>query len=105
MCTIEQIQTGVINYVEQEIASKAVGLKKFAIYFILPTIKDKTAEYIMQFKPMFPELVDSKNNVDLDALYNYGKSAIQKSGQFEFMGIIFNETDVDKLYDYIKRAY
>ena len=59
----------------------------------------------MQFKPMFPELVDSKNNVDLDALYNHGKSAIQKSGQFEFMGIIFNETDVDKLYDYIKRAY
>ena len=105
MYTIEQIQNGVVKYVEQELASKAVGVKKFAIYFILPTIKTKTVGYIQQFKPIFPEFFDSNGNVDLDKVYNQSKDAIRNSGQFEFAGIIFNETDIDRLYVSIKGDY
>lgn len=100
--TIEQIQNGVLRYVEQELASKAVGIRKFGIYFIMPTIKRTVAEYIHKFRGLMPDIIDDKLNINLDQLYNQSKDAIKQSGQFEFMGVIFNEADVDSLYNYIK---
>jgi hypothetical protein len=99
---IQQIQNGIIGYVENEIASKAVGVKKFGIYFMLPIIKKTVYNYIAKAYDIMPDLFDENKNIKIDDVYNYAKSAIQKSGQFEFAGIIFNETDVDKLYSYIK---
>jgi hypothetical protein len=98
---VEQVQNGVINFVEKEIASKAVGIKKFGIYFMLPTIKSKVSTYLFSIKDFMPELFDENNNIEISEVYNFAKDAIKKSGQFEFMGIIFNETDIDKLYAYI----
>ena len=43
----EQIQIGVTNFIEQEIAAKAVGFQKFATYFVLPKI-NKVIEHYMQ---------------------------------------------------------
>lgn len=45
-----------------------------------------------------------RSYVDLDQLYNRSKTAIAKSGQIELAGIIFNETDIDKLYSYIRNT-
>ena len=101
---IEQIQNGVINFIEKEIASKAVGLKKFGVYFFMPIIKTKVAGYLLNAKELMPELFDENNNVNVDKVYNMAKEAIKKSGQFEYLGIIFNETDVDKLYSYIRQT-
>ena len=102
MVNLEQIQAGVMTFIDREIGSKTVGVKKFGIYFIMPTIKKTIGNYVLKFKGYMPDLFDENNNVDLDAVYNMAKEAIKKSGQFEFMGIIFNETDIDKLYSYIK---
>ena len=99
---VEQVQAGVLNFIEKEIASKAVGVKKFGIYFLLPTIKNKVVTYLSSVKGLVPELFDENNNIEIDKVYGFAKDAIKKSGQFEFMGIIFNETDVDKLYSYIR---
>ena len=102
MVNLEQIQMGILGFVEKEIASKATGFKKFGIYFMLPTIKKSVVDYLVKMKSFMPDLFDENSNVDLDQFYNLAKDAIKKSGQFEFMGIIFNETDIDKLYSYIK---
>lgn len=102
MVNLEQVQSGVFNFIDREIGTKATGFKKFSVYFLAPTIKNKIANYLITMKEFIPELFDENNNVDIDVLYNMGKDAIKKSGQFEFMGIIFNETDIDKLYSYIK---
>lgn len=99
---LEQMQIGVIDFVEKEIASKAVGFKKFGVYFLMPTIKKSVADYMNKIKKFMPELFDENNNVKIDEFYNTAKDAVRKSGQFEFMGIIFNETDIDKLYSYIR---
>jgi hypothetical protein len=48
------------------------------------------------------DLFDEQHFINVDALYNYAKDAIQKSGQFETMGIIFTENDIDKLYSIIR---
>jgi hypothetical protein len=101
---MEQIQMGVTNFIENEIAKKAVGFNKFATYFALPIINKKITKYLNDFStnPLTKEMFDENKNLDLNAVYNMAKSAVQKSGQFVFYGIMFNENDIDKLYTYIK---
>ena len=101
LVSTEQIQRGVRAYVEREIASQATGFKKFAVYFIIPQLDRYTADYINKFKNILPDMFDSTGMVDIDKAYNYAKSAIRQSGSFELMGIIFNESDIDKLNSYI----
>lgn len=105
---LEQVQIGLINYAENEIAKKAVGFQKFAIYFGMFALKDKISKTLLKFKdnPIIKEIVifDDDNNIDIDLMYNYAKEAVKHSGQFTAMGIIFNETDIDKLYEYIKNT-
>jgi hypothetical protein len=100
----QQIQLGVTNFIENEIAKKAVGFNKFAVYFAMPVINKKLTSYIDAFSsnPLTKDLFDENNNVDLDAIYNMAKNAVQKSGQFVYYGIMFNENDIDKLYTYIR---
>ena len=101
VASIEQVQRGVREYVEREIASQAVGFKKFAVYFILPQLDKYTSDYLTKLHAIMPEMFDGTNNIHLNAFYNNAKAAIKQTGTFEFMGIIFNETDIDKLYNYI----
>ena len=104
--SIRQFQKGVVNYIEQEIASKAVGLRKFMVYFIIPSINDKIPDLLTKFKSndIFNNYFVDDNTINLDEMYNSAKTAIRQTGQIEYLGILFNETDVDKLYSYIKNT-
>jgi hypothetical protein len=104
MYTIEQVQRGLTNYIEAEIAPKATGVRKFGVYFMLPYINNKVVEYVNEFKTFMPDIIDADNNINLDLLYSTSKSAVHRSGQFEFIGLIFNESDFDKLYTYIRQT-
>lgn len=106
MVNVQQIQMGVTKYVEAEIATKATGFTKFATYFVLPKLSVKVVDLINQYKtnPIAKDYFDADGNVDLDSIYNTAKTAIAHSGQFTLYGIIFNETDIDKLYNYIKNT-
>lgn len=101
-----QIQIGITNFIEQEVAAKAVGFQKFATYFILPKINGIVANYINNLKgnEFLKDLFSESGNVDIDALYNMCKKAIQKSGSFEIFGVILGETDIDKIYSYIRNT-
>jgi hypothetical protein len=100
----EQVQLGVSNYVENEICKKAVGVNKFITYMAMPIINKKIAHYIndLSSNELISELFDENKNIELDTIYNMAKNAIKKSGQFVMYGIVFNETDIDKLYNYIR---
>ena len=100
----QQVQTGVNNFIENEIAKKAVGFNKFATYFAMPIIDKKITKYLEDFanNPLTKDMFDENHNIDLDTIYNMAKKAVQKSGQFVYYGIMFNENDIDKLYTYIR---
>ena len=100
----DQIQNGIVKYINTEIGSKATGVTKFATYFAMPIVLKKANQFIDGFSTneLTKELFDENKNLNIDEVYNMGKQAIQKSGQFTYMGMIFNETDLDKLYNYIK---
>jgi hypothetical protein len=50
MVTVQQIEKGIQRYVENEIAQKAVGVQKFATYFLLPQIPKKFEELYAKYK-------------------------------------------------------
>lgn len=100
----EQIKIGVNNFIENELGKKATGFNKFAVYFMMPIIDKKIESYVNSFSQneLIKDMFDENGNVDLDRVYNMGKDAIRKSGQFQLYGIIFTETDIDKLYSSIR---
>lgn len=102
----EQIQLGVVNFIENEIAKKATGANKFFVYFAMPVVAKKIPSYVENFSTnqFTADMFDENKNVDLDKVYSMAKEAIKKSGQFVLYGIIFNENDIDKLYAYIKQT-
>ena len=104
--TIQQVERGVCNYIEEEIAKKSTGALKFGVYFMLPTIQKKMRTLIQQFQTneLTKDFFGDNGNLNLDMVYNNAKSAIQKSGQIEMYGVILNESDVDKLYNYIRET-
>ena len=99
-----QVLVGTTNFIENELAKKAVGENKFMIYFAMPIINKKIVQYMDTYSndPLTKDMFDENNNVDIDTVYNMAKTAVQKSGQFTLYGIIFNENDIDRLYAYIK---
>lgn len=102
--TIEQIQNAIIKFIDLEIGAKATGFTKFSVYFMLPKISNIVNNSISKYKdnPLFKDYIDATGHVKVDDLYNSAKVAISKSGQFTMYGLIFNESDIDKLYEYIK---
>jgi hypothetical protein len=101
---IEQVKLGVLNFVEREIATKAVGAQKFLTYMALPIVGATVEKYAKSFheNPATVTFFDENGAVDIDMLYNMAKEAVRKSGQFAVYGVILGESDIDKLYHYIK---
>lgn len=100
----DQIQNGITRYIDAEIGSKATGGAKFITYFAMPIVIKKANQIVDAFSTneLTKDLFDANKNINLDEVYNMAKNAVQKSGQFTYMGMIFNETDIDKLYSYIR---
>ena len=102
---IEQAQRAIETYFNQEILSKAVGFKKFTTALAYGMFKDRISKILTTLATnnlvKMTEVVDDNQLIDIELLYRNAKEAIQRSGQFEVMGIIFTESDVDKLYSII----
>lgn len=89
--SINEVEERVLKYIDNEIGSKAVGLQKFMTYFVTFTYKNK-----------IKALADANGNIDIDTLYTNAKEAVRRTGQFTVANIIFNETDIDILYNYLR---
>lgn len=100
--TIEQLSNAVMQYFESEIYTKAVGFKKFTLGAAYVLYRPKLPGVIVNLlnNPLIKmlDIVDENGLIDLDKLYSAGKESIRKSGQFEIAGILFNESDIDRLY-------
>ncbi len=100
----EQIHKGLHSYIDKELVAKAGQGKKFLILLVEPLIKGTVNNYIETYSnaPLTKELFDENKNVNLDMLYDMAKNAMSKSGSITMYGIVFDGTDVTKLYSYIK---
>lgn len=100
----EQIQIGAKKFIFNDLALKGNSIDRFLVYFLEPFITSEIPAYVKKFSDNFflKNMFDENKNLDLEKCYNYAKNAIQKSGQIFIEGFPFTETDIDKLYAYIK---
>lgn len=103
-----QVKEGLISYVQNEIIHKAEGHMKFVLYTAVALMVPKLDEMYHQYKkhPVIEALglISENDEIDVGALYQAMKDAMHKLGKVEFMGIIFNASDVETLYKYIIQA-
>lgn len=102
----EQVKNGIIKYVDAEIGAKSEGAAKFLVYFVLPSIPKKVTDYLgtMRSSGVFNDVFDENGNVELDAFRERAREAMQKCVSVEVMGLAFRESDIDALYEYIRRG-
>lgn len=103
---LSQIQIGIANYIQAEIADKANGIKKFTVYagtFLILAKMEKITSSLTQ-NPLIIQLgiIDENGDIDIDTLEDVMRKAMEKTGKFEFMGIIFNGEDINSLFRHIK---
>lgn len=87
------------QYLEQELVPKADGLRKVMLYMAIPVVGGQAQQMLDKYKPALSALgaLTDDGMIDLDVLYPRLKDAVHKAGKVPVMGIIFDESDVDKL--------
>lgn len=103
---IDQIKRGISMYFEEEICRKAVGPGQFFAYFALPSIPKLVEEKVKQFieSPLAADLVAEGGLVDLDTVRARAHEAMGKVGCVELMGFRLDASDIDNMYEFIRRA-
>ena len=56
----QQVQVGIANFIENEIAKKAVGANNFIVYFALPIINKKVTQTKIKTSALF--IINMKNS-------------------------------------------
>ena len=106
--TFDRVKNGMMKYIQEEIAEKAPAHMKFLIYTgtFLGTSKIENIFEKMKDNVIIQSLdiIDEDNEIDIETVYEAARKAMNKMGSVEYLGIRFNESDVDCLYNHIKRS-
>ena len=102
---LQQLQTGLSNYMDAEIISKAGSWDKLKLGFIKGRLVKQLPNMLNDLKQnfLFKDLFVN-DMLDIEEVYSSAKSTIATTGNFKIGDIIFNETDIDRLYNYIINA-
>lgn len=89
------VHTNKMTSVEQFIFGMKVGIFKRSLPKVINTYLNTNQMKLLG--------VVTDEGVDLDILYNAALDSIHKTGVVEYNGLRFDESDVEKLYDILKR--
>lgn len=93
------------KYLEQELIPQSDGIRKVVLYMAIPVLGSQAQQMLEQYKPAIKALgaMTEDGMIDLDVLYPRLKDAVHRAGKVPVMGVIFDETDVDKLHAIAKQ--
>ena len=93
------------KYLEQELIPQRDGIRKVVLYMAIPVLGSQAQQMLEQYKPAIKALgaMTEDGMIDLDVLYPRLKDAVHRAGKVPVMGVIFDETDVDKLHAIAKQ--
>ena len=95
-------------YAEEELAAKANGVAKFAMYFLITSLYDhpeKTVGALLS-NPFIgmTDLVNGDGTIKGDELYKAARTAMEKARSITISGITFSIPDIDKIYSILQRS-
>lgn len=110
MVNLAQVQAGLNQYIAQEFLSKMTGWQKWVFGASAAMLNSNIANVFNQLKEnglvKMLGVIDQNDNIDLDKLYAaFKEQARQSSITFDLPVVgatTLNESDVDKLYSFIK---
>ena len=112
MYKFDKVIKGVMNYIDNEILIKINGWQKWVVGSGAGMLMNNTSELFNSLKNneliKILNIIDADNNVNVLKLYEEIKKQAQKGPvdvNIPMIGTLtLNESDVDKIYSYIKTA-
>ena len=104
MVGYEQIRKGIVNYINRDLvplAPKAIGIGLAAF---APMVAEAKLKEVMAHPLLSGTGLIDGNSVDIDRIVQLLKPAADGKWPIEMFGFTFTESDLDKLYRYIKEA-
>jgi hypothetical protein len=104
MVGYEQIRKGLVTYINRDIvplAPKAVGI---GIAAFAPAIAEAKLKELLASPLLANTGLVEGNSVDIDMAIRLLKPAAEGKWPVEMFGFTFTESDLDKLYRYIKES-
>lgn len=103
----DQIKVGIKQYIENELAPKITDSKiKFLMWLGMPILVNdamKEVNKLTDNESAKEIYLDVNGNINIDELRTNGIYAMNKcGGKVLYKDIWFDETDINKLYNYIK---
>lgn len=111
MVTINQIQSGILQYIEKDLMPHLDGLKKVGLGVYATLAAGNIAAMIMSYKDhpavKMLDVFGENNEIDIDKLYNaavpYYSNGEKQTVSIPLIGdFTMDKSDIDKLYRYIK---
>lgn len=101
---LKHVQAGIVAYLERELIPKADFKTQFKLWAGIAFANVKVEKLYQEnlSKLVSMGIVDGQGNIDIETMYQCLKFAMKKTGKYQIGDIIFNEEDIDKIYEYIK---
>lgn len=104
MENIEKVKRGIATFIDNEVAPIMPRWKGIAFSAGAALTLEARSNDLMHHPMIAMMGVVDGDNVDVDKMYNALKIKAQGKWPIEILGLKMSETDLDKLYQYIKGA-
>ena len=104
MKTKEQLKRGIMRFVSNELAPKMSVWAGIALEAFAPAVIEAKIETLLSTGWLSGTAFVNGNTVNVDEVYKALKTAAASRWPFEMFGFQFTESDLDKVYTYIREA-
>ena len=104
MVSMEQIRRGAMKFLSRELVPMMEKGKGILVEVFAPSVIDANLKKYMGMDWIQGTGIVDGMNADIDEVYKMFKQGANGKWPIELMGFRFNESDLDKLYQYIKEG-
>lgn len=106
--TKEHVKTAIQIYVDRELMNKGTPNQKFVTFMGASLLMNKLDSVWSTLASnevvSMLGIVDLAGMVDVDAVVNAAYAAIDRSGQVNVAGLVFNRSDIESFHRYMQEA-
>ena len=104
MVGLEQVRRGIMTYVTKEIAPLLPTWQGVLVEALAPTVLDAKTKEILNGKLLTGTGLVDGSTINVDEIYRSLKVSAQGRWPMEIAGFRFSDSDLDKLYRYVKEG-
>lgn len=113
MVTLNQVQTGLMKYIDNDVLTHLTGIKKVGLGLYSSLAASNVASTILKYKDhpavSVLDVMDADGNVDIDKIYQAAlpmfSGGEKHSVPIPMIGdLLIDRTDLEKMYRYIKEG-